>query len=321
MIKCPRCQNSVDEKLRASCPVCLMPLAGPPASNGAAVPGAVPPPGSGYMPPPPSPRIPSFSPPPMPSAQPPGSPGSVPASAYAPPPGSPYAAPPAAPAIPTVPGALPVPSIGMPPPIPGYGSPANTRTTLTGEVVETNVPAQNYASPYPPSGYTPPPAPTPYGSGYPAAAGAYPLRPAAPPKTGWTAANWKLAGGGSITALYIAARLLFIFARNMYPASPAPAPLPSYSSAERQSFSSSPVPASPPYRYTAPRMPQQPVYSPMSMPPHPNFPSRFQPPNMPNMPGSPRSFSGPNAFPGPGPPLKGRSVFGKTPEGAWVRRK
>lgn len=301
MIQCPRCQNSVDETKQAACPVCLTPLAASSAQPGPAMPGFNPLPGSGATPPG---RPPQVSAPIAPYAPPPGSPyASSPSTAYTPPPGSPYPLPP-------LPGPAPLPPTMAPPPVPGYAPVVTTRTTLTGEVVETSAPAPLYTPTYPQGGYAPPPGPAPYGHGVP-----YPPQPASPPNRGWSAMNWRLAGGGTLTALYIAARLLLIFARSTHPFtstnSYSPTP-PAYFSAERRSFPSAAPTAPMPYRYTMPTMPQPRVYTPPNLPARPNFPSHFQPPNMPPMPIPPHGFSGPYGLPGRGSfgmPVGGR--FGR----------
>jgi hypothetical protein len=317
VITCPRCQNSVDETKRASCPVCFAPVIVSGALSGPAVPGYTPPPGSVAVPPIHHPTHAATSV--APYAPPPGSPYTPPpTSMYAPPPGSPYAAP-AGHGAAAVSGPPPVPPMGTPP-FPGYAPTGATRTTLTGEVVEASRPGAAYPPVYPHGGYTPPPASSPHGSSAP-----YPQRPASHPNKGWSATNWKLAGGGTFTALYIAARLLFILSRNYHPDSAAnsfsSAPPPSYSDTGRQSFGPDRSTVTMPYRYTPttmPTMPQPRVYTPPnfptrpnfptgqhfptgpSFPTGPNFPSHFQPPNMPTMPGPPRGFSGPNGMPGQG---------------------
>ncbi|MCW3101032.1 MAG: hypothetical protein JWL77_6650 [Chthonomonadaceae bacterium] len=321
MITCPRCQNAVDETKRASCPVCFAPVIVSGAPSGPVMPGYTPPPGSSAVPtvrpvntsaPVAPPRSSPYTPPAPMYAPPPGSPYTPSPASYAPPPGSPYAAP-AGSGAPVVSGPPPVPPMGTPP-FPGYAPAGATRTTLTGEVVDASQPGAAYPPYFPHGGYTPPPASPPYSSGVP-----YAQRPAAQPNKGWSATNWKLAGGGTFTALYIAARLLLILSRNYHPDSAANSfsstPPPSYSVTGRQPFGPDRSTVTMPYGYTQPTMPTMPqprVYTPPNFPTRPNFPtgphfptgptfpSHFQPPNMPTMPAPPRGFSGPNGMPGQG---------------------
>jgi len=283
MVKRPRCQNSVDERQRATCPICFAPLPSSHAQPGSTAPGYTPLPPSAVASP--APRSPQAA---APYAPPPGSPYTPPPpTGYSPPPGAPYHFPP-------LPGAAPSP--GVPSSVPGYAPTTYTRTTLTGEVVETTPPPPVSTPPYAQGGYTTPPVATPYGNrGY-----GQPAPPAS--NKFWSALNWRVAGGGGVAVLYIGFRLLLIVLRVMHPMhSYTPAddyrtmPL-QYSYPTTPQIDSSST-AQPPttYPYTPPNLPQPRIYTPPNLPNPPNFPSHFHRPNMPGMPNLPAPSAG---FPG-----------------------
>lgn len=269
MVKCPRCQNSVDERQRASCPVCFTLLSSSYAQPGANLPGFTPlPPGTVASPVPP------------------------PTGGYAPPPGSPYHFPP-------LPGAAPSPSVPPQgaPSVPGYAPATYTRTTLTGEVVETTPPPPASTPPYVQGRYTAPPVAVPYGSSNGYEPPAFPA-----PNKFWSAMNWRVAGGGGVAVVYVGVRLLLIVLRYMHPMhSFTPVndyrtmPLQYSYPTTPQVYPSGSVQPPTTYQYTPPNLPQPRIYTPPNFPNPTNFPSHFRHPNMPgmpNLPGPPNSFSG-----------------------------
>lgn len=277
MIKCPRCQNSIDETKRTACPVCLTPLAAPGASP-AGAPVYTPPPGGAAPVPMPPPRS---TPAAAPYSPPPGSPYTPPpAPGYAPPPGSPYSTP-------------PLPGASLPPqqPAPGFAPPTATRTTLTGEVVPVSTPSPARPSAYIPNGYTPPPTALPYDSGAP--------QPKAAGR-GWGFLNWRLAGGASIGGVYIVIRLIALCLRLTHPYhsynSYDPPSTPSYSN-DYRSYSTTPsypTSASQPTMPVSSAMPSQYPSGPSGPPTHFNYQPHFQPT-------APRGFaSHPSSLPGSG---------------------
>jgi hypothetical protein len=200
VVKCPRCQNLVDERMRATCPLCLTPLPAPPGSPPPLSAPAPPQMPQSAMPGPAAASVPAYTPPP-------GSPyAPSPVPAYIPPPGSPYA-------VPAAPSQMPAAS-GLPPIVPAL---PGTRVSLTGEVVETSTPGSS--APLPPMGGYPgvPPAGRPASSPYPGSlSGSYiPLRAAVSPNS----SRGATIGGFTVAGLYILFRVVIILSRLHHPGS------------------------------------------------------------------------------------------------------